>query len=446
MANVFCAASGSNTAPYDTWAKAATSFATAIGAATTDGDTVVIQYDGVPATDAELAADTGYTVLASISLIASTNSGTSTITPTPMGVSNWIGNSTTNRSVTINGGGRVYMFGITLRTAGGTTDSINLATSDGLHYVLEHCFLWGGNTATASLIALGNASSGQNSYFHFKNTDVRLGHASQSINLRGQLLWEGGSLSSSGAAPNALISFNTNATTADIEGVDLSHLGTNPVFGNATGNSPVVELTRCTLGSGASAATILATQSTGNLSGATAWMFDCSDGDVHGLIGHANALGSTSSNLSIYFTGGAAVQSWKIETTANASQQAPYLSPWVDLYHATASAITPYLEILRDGSATAFQNDEVWGEFSAKTTANKTIASFYKDRMTFGGTPADQAAGAGVGSWTGENATAWSGKCDSGAAITPAEVGHIRGRICVAEPSTVVYVDPQIRY
>jgi hypothetical protein len=66
--------------------------------------------------------------------------------------------------------------------------------------------------------------------------------------------------------------------------------------------------------------------------------------------------------------------------------------------------------------------------------------------MTLLGTPANQATGAGAGSWTGENATAWFGKCDSGAAITPAEVGEIIGRLVVGEPSITVYLDPQIRW
>ena len=66
--------------------------------------------------------------------------------------------------------------------------------------------------------------------------------------------------------------------------------------------------------------------------------------------------------------------------------------------------------------------------------------------MTLLGTPADQAESIKSGAdWTGENAAAWFGKLDSGAAITPAEIGHIRARVCVGEPSITVYVDPQIR-
>ena len=64
--------------------------------------------------------------------------------------------------------------------------------------------------------------------------------------------------------------------------------------------------------------------------------------------------------------------------------------------------------------------------------------------MAILGTPANLDAGAGLGSWTGEGGTAWSGKADAGS-ITPAESGAIRGRWVVGEPSITVYVDPQIR-
>ena len=56
-----------------------------------------------------------------------------------------------------------------------------------------------------------------------------------------------------------------------------------------------------------------------------------------------------------------------------------------------------------------------------------------------------QAAGAGLGSWTGESGTAWSGKVDSGASVTPAETGYLSGRVCVGAASITVYVDPVIR-
>ncbi len=88
MADYFVASGGSNTAPYETWAKAATSLATALAAASTAGDQVIIQYNAVPSGDAELAADTTYTLAANIQIISASNDGGSAFTPTAMGTAN----------------------------------------------------------------------------------------------------------------------------------------------------------------------------------------------------------------------------------------------------------------------------------------------------------------------------------------------------------------------
>jgi len=190
---------------------------------------------------------------------------------------------------------------------------------------------------------------------------------------------------------------------------------------------------------------MLATQTHLNFSSAEVVVLDCSSGDTHGLFGYQNAFGSVVSDAGIFVTAGAAAQSWKIVTTANCSYYTPFTTPWLGYYNATLTAITPYAEILRNLSATAYQDDEVWCEVLAKTTDASTQGTPYSDRMTILGTPANQAAGVGLGSWTGEDATAWSGKVGLNASITPAEVGHISMRFVVGEPSITVYADPQIR-
>lgn len=442
MADYFVASGGSNTAPYDTWAKAATSLQTALTAASANGDRVIIQYDAVPSGDTEVAADTIYTTTASryTQIISASNDGGSAFTPTAMGTANWIGNSTTNRSITLGASNdsRVYVYGLTIRTAGSTLDFINLGTASGAALVLDGCYLWMGNTSTTALFLGNNAGTCCN--VHIKNTTLRFGATSNVIQSGvggGNTLFENCTISSAGSAPSVLCT-RGNVTFV---GCDLSH-----VTGTLVGNilfPDVHVFQQCKLGSGV---TVLATQ-TGNptASSASAYVFDCASGDTHGLFGYYDALGSVASDTGIYYTSGAAAQSWKIVTTANATFLNPFKTPWINFYNAGTSAITPYLEILRDGSTTAYQDDEVWAEFSAKTTTGSTQASFSTDRMAVAGTPANQDAGAGLGSWTGEGGTAWSGKVDSGSALTPAEAGDIRGRVVVGEPSITVYVDPYIR-
>jgi len=438
VATYFVASGGSNTSPYDTWAKASTSLATALAAATTDGDVVVIQYDAVPSGDAEMSADTTYTVAGDIFLISASNDGGSSYTPTAMGTSNWIGNSTTNRSIAWSGADNIWhAYGLTLRTAGSTVDSIYAGASSG-NSTWENCYFWNGNTAASSRIRFVGVSCYRDCTFQF-------GHTSQGFEANTDVTTIiGGSISSSGSTPSVLFPANALQHVTCV-GVDLS-LITGTLVPNTAFPSKLL-FDRCKLGSGV--VPLAAQTSNPTLVSPEVWISDCNSGDTHNTFGYYNAMGQVTSDTGIYYTSGAAGQSWKIVTTSLASPRQPFITPWIDLYHTGISAITPYLEILRDGSTTAYKDHEVWAEFSAKVTSGSTLATSASDaatlanRMTAGGS--DQAAGAGTGSWTGEGGTAWSGKCDSGSAFTPAEVGYIRGRIAVAAASTTVYVDPQIR-
>jgi hypothetical protein len=439
MATYFVASGGSNTAPYDTWAKAATSLATALAAATTDGDLVVIQYNAVPSGDAELAADTTYTIAGNISIISASNDGGSAWTPTVMTTANWIGNSTTSRSITITGAFKVLFFGLTLRLAGASSKALNLGGGDGIHYLLESCYLWQGNTAANNLaVILG--STGGNSYLRLTNCTIRLGSSANRIRGIQAVDIVGGLISPDGAVPSTLFDAGSGVYLY-ASGMDLSYATGNLVH---VGTSSAVRMTfdRCSLGTGY---VPLVAQTPANKSSASVLLLDCAVGDVQGRLQYADAFGLLTSDTGIYFTAGPSTQSWKIETTANCSFATPFITPPIFKYNNALSAITPYLEILRDGSTTAFDNDEVWAEFTAKTNSGTSLASFYSDRMALGGTPAAQANGVGLGSWTGESGTAWSGKIDSGGSLTPAEVGDISAQVCVGLASATVYVDPVIR-
>jgi len=181
------------------------------------------------------------------------------------------------------------------------------------------------------------------------------------------------------------------------------------------------------------------------------WVYNSGTGDNHYLFGYHNALGSITAITGKYASGGAKYDgtngvSWQIDTTASASYLTPFFTPWIDLYHSGTSAITPKLEILRDGSATAYDNDEVWAEFSYQGTSGSTKATIVDDRMALAGTPAAQTTGdLGAGGWTGEGGTAWFGKLHTASTITPAEIGMLRARVCVGVASSTVYVDPYIR-
>ena len=438
MATYYLNSAGSNTAPYDTWAKAATTLTAAIAAATADGDIILAHKVHTE----EVAVDTTYTPLAHISIVCVDKDASNVLAT--MGTAAWIGNSTVNRSVTFSSQKRVYMNGLTLRTAGASADQLHIGLQDQTHYELENCYLWQGNTQTSSHLKLGPQGTAVNSYVRLRGCTFRLGATAQSISCSGSVDIEGGSLSADGASPVSLFRGpmeSHGGTWCNVVGFDMSHC-TGNVIGDITGNSMEWRLYGCKLGTGF---TLAAAQTSNGKSGGRVFVQDCHSGDTHGIFGYADGLGSVVSDTGLYFTSGYAGQSWKIVTTANASTNAPFITPWLHRYHDATTSVTPYLEVLRDGSATAFTDAEVWGDFSAKVTTGSTLASLFTDRMAPLGAPAAQAAGAGLASWTGEGGTAWSGKVGAGAALTPAEAGYIRARVCVGLASATVYVDPQIR-
>jgi hypothetical protein len=340
----------------------------------------------------------------------------------------------------------VYSYGIELQIAGAIGYDLIIGNTTKAHFELEQCKLTLLVTSTASEIILG-PSSLSTSFIKLKDCTLKFGNAGQRITMRGGMCEiAGGSIDAAGSSPSVLF-VGENRVRLHATGFDMSHVTGTLVPNEASYFSQYI-FEQCKLGSGV---TVLAAQtSIPNRGSAEVRLYDCAAGDQHYHIGHYDAFGSTVVETSIYANDGAQYDgtnrcSWKIATTANCSYYTPYVSPWFGRYHSAASAITPSIEILRDGSATAYQDDEVWGEFSAKTTTGFTLATLYSDRMTLLGTPADQAAGVGVAGWTGENASAWSGKLAPASSFTPAEIGHLMARVCVGEPSITVYVDPAIR-
>lgn len=427
-------ASGANDGT--SWANAFQTYAAAVAAASSDGDIILSSHTGTE----DLSGNTTYTYLAHIAVISVDKSSD---TPTPMGTTGYVGNNSASRSITLSGAKKVYHFGMTFRTASTASAPITVASADGAHHEFEQSYLWVGTTQTGSHLLTGGSASGGNYYARFKDCTFRFGATAQQFQVGSRCDVEGGSIATAGSAPTNFVQIRAvNAHLVRFEGFDASHAGSGNLVGDFTGGAAIAVFSRCKLGA---SFVMLASQTVANLSSGEVFLFDCDSGDVHIRFGHANALGSTVIDTGIFFTTGDAALSWKIVTTSAANFYTPYCSPWVDWYNATLSAQTPYFEILRDGSATAYQNDEVWPEFAVKNNSGSPLSSIVSGRMALLGSPANISAGAGLGSWTGEGGTAWSGKLDGAGSVTPAEVGHLRGRICVGEPSITLYADPQIR-
>jgi hypothetical protein len=438
MATYFLWSGAGGAATGADWTNAFLTYTAALAAATASGDIIKVHKTHTE----ELSADTSYTHQENISVICVDKDASDALAT--MGDAAWIGNSTTFRTIFMLGANRrVYLYGITLRCSGATLDSIILANSDGAHFEYESCYFWQGNTNAAAAIQVGAVDA--QAFVKAKNCKFRFNSSGGRISVLSKLVIEGGEYVSTGTVIASGIfliqAADPAGSSVECTGFDLSYLGANPIVANATSSAFTVRMSQCKLGTGFTA---LATQTNLNRSSGELYLFDCAVGDTHGFFGYYNPMGSIITDTGIYFTSGAAAASWKIVTTADCSYYTPFETPWFGYYNTVTTAITPYVEILRDGSTTAYQDDEVWLDVMAKTNTGSTQSALTTDRMTLLGTPANHAAGAGLGSWTGESGTAWSGKL-AVASLTPAEVGHIQARIVVGEPSITVYADPQVR-
>lgn len=240
-----------------------------------------------------------------------------------------------------------------------------------------------------------------------------------------------------GGVPSPVFAPFTGAIIAD--GCDFS---TCQYIANTSSADTMLTLNNCKLHPS------FAIQSPPYISYATQTISDCSSGDEHYKFTHADRYGTCQVDTGHYVTADGASYDgtnkccWVITSTAKATKAVPYKSPWISVYHDGVAAITPYLEILRDGSATPFTDGEVWVEFAYKGTSGSTRITYADDGAAIlaAGTAQDNSATA----WTGAGGTAWAGKLVLPSAITPQEIGTLRARVCVAGGLTV-YVDPKIR-
>lgn len=361
------------------------------------------------------------------------------------GTNYYIGAPVTAYEIRLTGAQKVWAYGLAFKLgSGGGNTNLFVGYADGGFYTLEKCKLI--LSGSQELLSFGSYSSNVNCGAHLKNCTLSFAASNNGIGVYGSVLLEGCTITGAGV-PNPLVrAANYGARGIEFNGCDLSTI-TGALLGDQTNQALRMIVANSKIGTSAP----FATQTVTNPGSGELFLYNCSSGDTHYGFAHYNAFGSTVADASIYANDAKTYDgtnrcSWKITSTANAAFGSPYISPWFDKYHSGTSAITPYLECVRDGSATAYKNNEVWAEFSYQGTSGYPLASFASDRMALLGSSADQAASSKTGSdWTGENATAWFGKLDSGSSITPAEIGHLRARVCMAVASSTVYVDPQIR-
>jgi hypothetical protein len=439
MARRFVSSTGSNTSPYDTWAKAATLLQTAI-TGSVSGDEIILDVGGVPSADSE-AASTNWQLVNNTSLICSTRSGTDTVTRTPMAWSAWLGNSGTG-TFRIRGVG--YVYGVTLRQGG--SGALGFGDQDGDSLELEDCRMWGSATGANPTFNFGG---GLNNFVRTINLIVRGDRTSNTptLNNMGRIIHRNISFDfQTNAAFELFRQIGTNGILdVQVFDSDLSvglPAGCTLAGGSQRGSSQWL-FARCKLPTSyIRHSDLLAEPSE---AGDRVYLINCRAGSTVVDYEYANALGTLTLDKTIKVTGTPADFSWRLQTTSLCGPGRPFVTPWLEWTDAPNSSITPRFEILRNGNASPWTDAEVGSEWAAPVTSDSPISTAYSDYARPGTTPATLANGAGLSAWEGESGTAWSGKVQSPSAMTPTR-NTVRGRIIVTLPSvTSLYVDPLIR-
>lgn len=440
MATKYVNSGAAGTASGDSWTDAYTT----LGAAVTAGADLIKVHN---AHSEALAADTTYTITVDTRIVCVNKDSSDALSTGAL-----VGNQATNFGITLIGLFKCYIYGVTFTSGTGAsakTLAFGQGTSDGLHYEFEQCTFRMGTSAT-SLTRFGTTNSGNNTYTKLKNCSIKFGATGQSLGLCGAGDVEGLTVDAAGSAPTTLLSLS-NSPTWTFTGCDLSHCS-GTIVPNMAANGPCsVVFANCKLHASAvfraAPATIL------NKSQGYVLFLDCVSGDTHYSLFHGDPFGETTAVADYYYTsGGASINtgfSWKIVTTANCSFYNPYVSPWFSKAHTGTSAVTLSIEGLRL-STTVIQDDEVWGEFSYKGTSGQSIATLVNDRQDVGaranGTAgSDQTSGVTYTAWTNGTSSHSAFKLATASTVTPAEIGVLRGRVVVGEPSLTVYIDPQVR-
>lgn len=243
----------------------------------------------------------------------------------------------------------------------------------------------------------------------------------------------------SGSIPAVLFEdFTGVGSVIKLSGLDLSHC-TGALFNAAETLGSIVHMSNCKLHASA-------TLMTGTPVGLTApiTMINCDSGATNSNVQYVRSEGTLTDELTIVRTGGASDGttpfSQKIVTVATLPRfEFPFISlPIGQWNNTTGSAKTLTVEIVNDG--VTLTDGDVWVEVEYLGTAGFPIASFIDDaKSDLLATAANQASSSVT--WTTTGLTTPIKQALS-VTFTPQLKGPVIARVCVARPSTTLYVDP----
>lgn len=429
MADIHVDSAGSATAPYETWAKAATSIATAAGADAA-GDRILMG-SAYSETAAGITGSWAGTVTAPTQLLSGTKDATSGITALTAGAV--LESSTTTNVHT----GNLYAYGITFRSTSASSHFLQLGGANNVQRFEDCSFVFTG-TGGSSSIQFGAVASASGCQTDLDNCTFRFAAAGQTITAYGDLRISGGAWLSGGTSPTAVfktLGTGTKGASLLVEGFDFSNLGTgvNLVAQSQGGFTCIFR--DCILPTGWTGSPIA---DAALLEGHRVELWNYKVGSTWYRAYIKTTRMTMVDENTIVMTGGAddgAPYSLKMTTTANCAYPVTIArSPDLTVPNTTTgSSITVTVQIIHD-SATALEDDEIWLEVEEPdgTVTTDAVASVIA-------APAAQTASGATWTTTG---MANPNAQELSVTINPSVAGPLLCRVMCAKPSKVVYIDP----
>lgn len=426
MAQVHLASSGSNTAPYDTWAKAATTLATAVGALVA-GDDLLIS-----SAHAETAAGVSLTLPGTVSAPCRVLSGVPDTVSGLASLAFGAAFTSTTTGCSISGVG--YLYGVAIESSTASAMAVNVGATSGNVLVLEECVIGRPGTASTSTWGIGPSGAGTGANVTLINTKFKAGHASQRIKANGIITIKDGGLAEGSSALTGFFSLSADQRGArlTVEGFDASLAATTANLISAAGSGGSCALLRgVKLPAGWSGG-----PGGGSLVGAEVDMVDYQIGTTHYPAWSKRHNGDIQSDLAVILSGD---HSRKWVTGAGCKAPATELRG-MPVYVPLSSGVarTIEMEVLTDN--VALTTAEVWIEVDVFDTSGDWLYGVASGRPSQIAVSTNLAASAA--SWASPGVTSPLAQKAAVSVPAPSQAGYAIARLVIGKPSVTVWAHP----
>lgn len=454
MAIVHLSSSGSNTAPYETWTKAATSWATA-AAALAAGDTLYIDSAYSEAFGSGLSTTMPGTVASPNYVLSGTPDTGAGYGLTAL-VKGAAFSTTSSSGIILNGS--YYAYGLVMTSSATTVAEVRLANSSAGNVVqCENCEFTVGSPGGGSgthLFVLGSYTVSAGSLVVMRGCTFRWNSTNSQtrFSISGNVRFIGGGFASdTTTAQSSVLSlaYSNDGSHALFDGFDFQYLPNTVKFIYSTigciGSSLILKNCRMPSGWVPSTSTLTTAQDDSHC----VELINCSDVAQNYHFFKLRPAGT--SEISTAFTrvgggsDGTTATAMKMVTTASANYSRPLYSPWFTTWNDTTGVgKTLSVELLHD-SATGLTDKQCWLEAMVLTDGSGyPLASEVTSRASVLAAGSTLTSSGVTWNNSGSMSNPNKQKIVTGS-FTPNVKGFIKWRICLAGPSApyTVYVDTE---